>query len=173
MGLVEDDVSVDTMEIVLPEITVTSVTTDWPGELLCEFEGVGVGVGVFELEEESSLVFDAVFDAVLELEFGLGVDVVVEAVLLTEVLFGLDEDSVGVEDVDDVPDPNNPPRRPDAAEFTSESTPSFFWTSPLSRIWRMLFSNQLAWASATKTATTANMRKCRESIFDDVAVYEV
>ena len=155
----------DSVVTVLPEMFVTLVTTTTLAELLSVGVGVGVGVGVAgldELEEEevTSCVLEEVGVGVALEEEGVGVGVGVGVVVvLADVLLTLADEVVEV-----VPDPvpNNPPKMLVPADPISEST-SFF-CGRAARRWKRLLSNQLACASATKTASRANTRSCRANM---------
>jgi hypothetical protein len=142
----EEVVSVDDEREVmtLPETVVITVTTPTLAGVLVECVGVEVGVGVSELEVESSLVLDELLGVGLELDdvavVGVGV---LDDVLLADVLFTVADAEEEVESVTAVPDPNNPPTRLVATELMSERT-AFFSIFTTSRRWKRFESSQLA-----------------------------
>jgi hypothetical protein len=137
----EDEVSVDdeTEVTVLPEIVATTVTRLTLADVLVVDVVVSeVGVGVSELEVDSSVVVDGLLGVGVEDGDGVVVGVGVVDVLLADVLFI----AVETEEEDDSaadPVPSDPPARLVETELTSEST-AFF---SISRS-KMFESNQFA-----------------------------
>jgi hypothetical protein len=138
----EDEVSVDedTEVMTLPETVVKTVTRLTLAEVLVVGVEVEAGVGVSELNVESSVLLDELVGVGMELDDDVDEVVgVTEGVLLAVVLFTVAEAEEIEESDAVVPVPGNPPTGPVVTELRLGST-AFFSTSRS----RRFESNQFA-----------------------------